>query len=87
VRINGFNNAFEGWGYEDSELEARLVAAGVKSKALRGRGALFHLHHPVNFTRTNEELLFLERQRSPIEAASGLRESMAEDRPTVPPES
>ena len=78
VRINGFNNAFEGWGYEDSELEARLAAASVRSKALRGRGVLFHLHHQSNFIRTNEDLLYLEQERSPVEAVSGLRETIAE---------
>jgi hypothetical protein len=80
VRINGFNNAFEGWGYEDSELEARLRASGVRPKSMRGRGALFHLHHPANFHRGNEELLATERRRSTVEAASGLRQIIEEDR-------
>lgn len=81
VRINGFNNAFEGWGYEDSEFEARLRASGVRPKAMRGRGALFHFHHPVNFNRRNEDLLFSERARSPIEAVSGLRETSHKSTP------
>lgn len=78
VRINGFNNAFERWGYEDIDLERRLLAAGLRPKAIRGRGAVFHLYHPSNSSQLNEELYSIEQVRSRVEAASGLRESMAE---------
>ena len=78
VRINGFNNAFEGWGYEDIDFERRLLAAGLRPKALRGRGAVFHLHHPSHSSQINEDRYAVEMARSRVEAASGLRETMAE---------
>lgn len=46
VRVNGYNEAFIGWGREDSELAVRLLRAGVQRLDLRGRAACFHLWHP-----------------------------------------
>lgn len=45
LRVNGFDNDFEGWGAEDVDLERRLEAAGCTAYQLRGRAVLFHLHH------------------------------------------
>jgi len=45
VRINGFNEAFEGWGPEDKELCARLDNAGVLRQSLLFGGVALHLHH------------------------------------------
>lgn len=46
VRINGYNEAFVGWGREDSELAVRLMNCGVQRLDLRGRALCFHLWHP-----------------------------------------
>jgi glycosyltransferase involved in cell wall biosynthesis len=46
LRVNGFNEAIEGWGPEDKELCARLVHAGVARQTLMFGGAAVHLHHP-----------------------------------------
>ncbi len=78
VRINGFNNVFEGWGYEDIDFERRLLAAGLRPKSLRGRGAVFHLYHPSHSSQINERRYAVETDRSRVEAASGLRETLAE---------
>ena len=78
VRVNGFNNAFEGWGYEDIDFERRLLAAGLRPKALRGRGAVYHLYHPSHSSQINEQRYADETDRSRVEAASGLRETLAE---------
>ena len=45
VTVNGFDEAFEGWGREDSDLVARLFHAGVRRCNLRGSPVL-HLWHP-----------------------------------------
>jgi glycosyltransferase involved in cell wall biosynthesis len=45
VRVNGFNEAIEGWGPEDKELCARLANAGVERYTLLFGGAAIHLHH------------------------------------------
>jgi glycosyltransferase involved in cell wall biosynthesis len=47
VRVNGFNEAFEGWGPEDKELAARLGFAGVRRQTLLFGGIATHLHHPA----------------------------------------
>lgn len=45
-RVNGYDEAFTGWGREDSEFAARLMNAGVRRLDLRGRALCFHLWHP-----------------------------------------
>jgi glycosyltransferase involved in cell wall biosynthesis len=46
VRVNGFDEAIEGWGPEDKELAARLGNAGVRRQTLLFGGIAVHLHHP-----------------------------------------
>lgn len=46
IRVNGHNEAFIGWGREDSELAVRLNNSGVRRLDLRGRALCFHLWHP-----------------------------------------
>lgn len=45
VRVNGYNEAIEGWGREDSELAARLQHAGVRRRNLKFSAVAWHLHH------------------------------------------
>lgn len=46
--INGFNEAFIGWGREDSEFVARFLFAGGKIRRLKFSGIAYHLYHPEN---------------------------------------
>lgn len=46
VRVNGLDEAYEGWGLEDSDLVIRLLHAGVKHKSARFTAPVFHLWHP-----------------------------------------
>jgi len=48
LRVNGFDELFEGWGYEDSDLVIRLIRAGVKRKEGRFAVPVLHLWHPHN---------------------------------------
>lgn len=45
VAVNGYNEALEGWGREDSELAARLVHSGVMRRKLKFGGIQYHLYH------------------------------------------
>jgi GT2 family glycosyltransferase len=45
ARVNGFDERFTGWGFEDSDLAIRLGRAGVRLGALPGAGTVLHLHH------------------------------------------
>ena len=47
IAINGFNEDFEGWGKEDSELVVRFYKYGLKRKDLKFRAGCYHLDHPL----------------------------------------
>jgi glycosyltransferase involved in cell wall biosynthesis len=45
-RVGGFDEAYEGWGYEDSDLVVRLIRDGVRRKDGRFSTGVVHLWHP-----------------------------------------
>ena len=45
LRVNGYNEAIEGWGREDSELAARLQQSGIARRNLKFSAVAWHLHH------------------------------------------
>ncbi len=46
IEVNGFDEAFEGWGLEDSDLGNRLYHLGRHRKLVYGRAIIHHLNHP-----------------------------------------
>lgn len=64
IRVNGFDELFEGWGYEDSDLVIRLIHAGVKRKEGRFAAPVLHCwhsyhdrsQHDANYARLMERL-------------------------------
>jgi hypothetical protein len=48
IQVNGFDELFEGWGYEDSDLVIRLIHNGVKRKEGRFAIPVLHLWHRQN---------------------------------------
>jgi glycosyltransferase involved in cell wall biosynthesis len=46
VAVNGYDESYEGWGKEDSDLAARLYHLGRKRKFVHGRAIVYHLNHP-----------------------------------------
>jgi glycosyltransferase involved in cell wall biosynthesis len=64
LQVNGFDELFEGWGYEDSDLVIRLIHSGIHRK--EGRFAVPVLHywhkqndrsqHDANYVRLMERL-------------------------------
>ncbi len=48
VNVNGFDELFAGWGYEDSDLVIRLIHAGIKRKEGRFAAPVLHLWHTEN---------------------------------------
>ncbi|HLH53215.1 MAG TPA: glycosyltransferase [Verrucomicrobiae bacterium] len=46
LQVNGYNEAFVGWGREDSELAVRLINCGIHRLDVRGWAVCFHLWHP-----------------------------------------
>ena len=45
LAVNGYNEAFTGWGKEDSEIAIRLINAGIQKKFLKLGGITYHLYH------------------------------------------
>jgi glycosyltransferase involved in cell wall biosynthesis len=54
VRVNGFNEAFVGWGREDNEIAARLYNAGIRRRNLKFQALAIHLHHPLRHAQVGE---------------------------------
>lgn len=48
LTVNGFDESFIGWGYEDSDLVIRLIRAGIKRKTGKFAVPVIHLWHQQN---------------------------------------
>ena len=47
LRVNGFDEDYEGWGYEDTDFICRLRNSGLVSKAAKYQAIVYHLFHPT----------------------------------------
>lgn len=54
-RVNGFDEGFQGWGFEDSDFAARLIESGVRLKNGRLATNVYHLWHPENDRTAHSE--------------------------------
>ncbi|GGZ72044.1 glycosyltransferase family 2 protein [Algibacter mikhailovii] len=45
IAVNGYNEDFEGWGKEDSELARRFHNYGLEGRRLRYRAIIYHIFH------------------------------------------
>jgi glycosyltransferase involved in cell wall biosynthesis len=45
IAVNGYDEAFVGWGREDTDLVVRLHRRGLRRRWFKLRGVAFHLHH------------------------------------------
>jgi len=45
IAVNGYNENMTGWGREDSEIAARLIASGIRRQFLKCGGVQYHLYH------------------------------------------
>lgn len=72
LRVNGLDEAYTGWGLEDSDLVVRLLRAGVKHKSARFAAPLIHLWH-----RESDRSSLAENQRRLDEILASDRVSAA----------
>jgi glycosyltransferase involved in cell wall biosynthesis len=72
ISVNGFDESYSGWGYEDSDLILRLIHQHIKNKSGRFATAVLHLWHPES-NRVREPLN-LER----LEAVKSSRVTLAQ---------
>lgn len=87
-RINGFDEQFVGWGYEDRDLQERLERIGVRPRSVLHRTAPVHLWHPpaVTFARNGAETpnrAYFETGDRPTFCRNGLARQAATP-PTIP---
>ncbi len=73
IRVNGYDEYFEGYGGEDSDFGRRLQLAGVEKRHLKFAANVFHLWHDdhsmYNFDRN---VSYLRRQNPPVRCAAGV---------------
>jgi glycosyltransferase involved in cell wall biosynthesis len=75
VRVNGYNEAFTGWGREDSELAVRLMNTGARRLDVRGWAICYHLWHPPASRANlpaNDQLLQAALTQKAVRCDSGL---------------
>ncbi len=52
--VNGYNEAYEGWGHEDSDLTLRMMNNGVKKSVIKFAAIVYHLYHPEKKNNNQE---------------------------------
>jgi glycosyltransferase involved in cell wall biosynthesis len=73
--VNGLDEAYSGWGMEDSDLVVRLLHAGIKHKSARFAAPVLHLWHAENdrgLLQKNQARLQALLQSTQIKAGLGL---------------
>ncbi|MFN9805806.1 MAG: glycosyltransferase family 2 protein [Betaproteobacteria bacterium] len=73
--VNGFDETYEGWGFEDSDLAVRLLNAGVRRKEGGFATGMLHLWHRENdrrFEARNLERLHARLASGTVRAELGL---------------
>lgn len=75
IAVNGFDEEYEGWGKEDSDLGARLYNLGLLRKTVYGRAIVYHLNHsefPRDSLAKNQDRLQLAIEGQRITCERGL---------------
>lgn len=78
--VNGFDEQFEGWGFEDSDLAVRLLNHGVRRKEgafATGVLHLWHREHDRRFEARNRALLQQRIASRDVRASLGLDRYLA----------
>ncbi len=73
IAVNGFDNAFQGYGAEESDLEWRLRASNVQVQSLLGRACQYHLYHESKSVEVRNEVYLREKMaRGEVRARDGI---------------
>lgn len=73
--VNGFDEDFEGWGFEDSDISIRLLNSGLKNKSGKFSTGVLHLFHKENkktFRGLNWDILSSRLKNKDTFARNGL---------------
>ncbi len=84
-RVNGFDEAFEGWGEEDLDLGLRLQLAGLRPRTVTDTSRALHLyHHAVPHSISNRRYYDRPR-RGQFRCPNGLHKDPPPARPAARP--
>jgi GT2 family glycosyltransferase len=73
LAIDGFDESYEGYGREDTDVELRLLNLGLQIRSAKNLCLQFHLwHEQRGFTPANEELLDEVKRTKRVKAKRGL---------------
>lgn len=73
LAIGGFDQSYEGYGREDTDVELRLQNLGLHIKSAKNLCLQFHLwHEPRAFTPANDTLLDEVKREKRVKALRGL---------------
>ena len=78
-RVNGFDENFVGWGYEDDDFARRLYQAGVQPQSVIQEARALHLWHPslapqaLERHRDRPNRAYFRRWRVPARCQNGLK--------------
>lgn len=77
-RVNGFDEAYVGWGHEDDDFATRLHLAGVRGRSLILEAPALHLWHPTLAAspRKSPNLAYFRRRQIPSFCVRGLRSAV-----------
>ncbi len=74
--VNGFDESYSGWGYEDSDLAIRLIRNKILRKDGHFAAPVFHLWHPEN-SRSREPINYQKLKE--IESSTRIRATIGVD--------
>jgi glycosyltransferase involved in cell wall biosynthesis len=87
-RVRGFDESFQGWGFEDSDLAVRLLNSGTRRKEGAFATGVLHLWHAENDRRhegRNWDLLQQRIRSRDILPVKGLEPSPSRSQPLPAP--
>lgn len=74
LKINGFDEDYEGWGCEDKDLLWRLEETGLTQQGEFGKCRQYHLHHKKTTENPMAKTLYSQKQKTGhIECSNGIR--------------
>ena len=65
IAVNGYDEKYMGWGYEDDDFGNRLYVYGVKGREYTKNPIQLHLYHPFDPTKkqsANEEYYYMRKK-------------------------
>ncbi|MGL6098362.1 MAG: glycosyltransferase [Fusobacteriaceae bacterium] len=64
LKVNGYDERYKGWGYEDDDFGNRLCIAGIKSREMKTDLIQLHLYHPFDISKNkslNEDYYYKQK--------------------------